>query len=128
MLRCMTQLKIVTHKVEMEIEHQEIAPGKKWHQDMREKCCECSVTIEDLLRVYEDEPLKRLFMCINHGTEIICFLCFHNEKHKKLFKCQCSTLEHWISFPCGQPMLSHNINQFSQFHDKASDVGEDDPR
>lgn len=66
------------------------------HQDVREQCCECSVTVEDLLCTYEHEPMKRLFMCVNHGTDIVCFLCFHSEKNKKLFKCECSTIEHWV--------------------------------
>ena len=68
-----------------------------------EACYECSATIDDLLLVYKDEPVKRLFMCINHGVNIVCFHCFHTAKHKTLFKCQCSTIEHWISmFPCCQ--------------------------
>ena len=94
-------------------------------QDVREKCCECSVTVEDLLRLHEDETIKRLFMCINHGADIVCFLCFHNEKNKKLLKCQCSTIEHWVHLPCGQPMLSHKTTQSQIAHDKAGNVAQD---
>jgi len=68
-----------------------------------EECYKCGVTIEYLVSIYTEEPVKRLFMCLNHGENIVCFHCFHAEKYKTLFKCQCSTIEHWISrFPCGQ--------------------------
>lgn len=113
------------------MEDQEMTPGK-WHQDVREECCECSVTVEDLLCMYEDEAVKSLFMCINHGADIVCFLCFHNWKNKKLFKCQCSTIEHWTLLPCGQPMLTHNkthhpiADQPQINHDKASSSEEDE--
>ena len=99
------------------------------NQEVREQCCECSVTIEDLLDVYEYEPVKRLFICVNHGADIVCFLCFHSEKNKKLFKCKCSTIEHWVHLPCGQPMLSHKTIQSqitSQIaHDKAGNDAQD---
>lgn len=64
----------------------------------RYNCYDCGITTEDLMDMYKEESLKRLFMCINHGADIVCFQCFHNEKQKTLFKCPCSSTEHWISY------------------------------